>query len=271
MPKDNEDSIRVKRFDGKDFHLWKFQMVIVLEAKGLMKVVGGQEVRPTTDADKQSEWDQKEAKAKRILVTSVEYEQMAHLVNTTTSNGMWVRLLSIYENTNDTSLDLVLGEFYDFKMDLDDSMATNITKIESLGRRLNDMGEKISDKQLVNKILNSLPSSYRHVVSAWDSMDSTKKTIGELTSRLLRKKLWTRSLDKQAVLMVLSLLKERIKEVNGRITKVKGRMTRRKESVSSARSLVIGRETVLRERSTETTNRSIQEMKRLVKPLRSRT
>jgi len=33
----------VKRFDGESFHLWKFQVQMLLELKGLLRVVNGSE------------------------------------------------------------------------------------------------------------------------------------------------------------------------------------------------------------------------------------
>ncbi|KAK9708200.1 GAG-pre-integrase domain [Popillia japonica] len=47
------------------------------------------------------------------------------------------------------------------------------------------MGEEISDKMLVTKVLISLPENMKHFVSAWESTPSDKQTLTDLTSRLM--------------------------------------------------------------------------------------
>lgn len=47
------------------------------------------------------------------------------------------------------------------------------------------MGETISDKLVITKILMSLPTDYKHFVSAWESAPDDKQTFDNLMARLL--------------------------------------------------------------------------------------
>ncbi|KAK9753816.1 hypothetical protein QE152_g1774 [Popillia japonica] len=60
-----------------------------------------------------------------------------------------------------------------------------ISQLEKIKADLNHMGEEISDKMLVTKVLMSPPENMKHFVSAWESTPSDKQTLTDLTSRLM--------------------------------------------------------------------------------------
>ncbi|KAL4126736.1 hypothetical protein QTP88_010945 [Uroleucon formosanum] len=98
---------------------------------------------------------------------------------------MWDKLLSIYEQKSATSISLLQEKFYSYVMDPVESMAGHISKLENLSKQLAQSGELISDSMLMTKILMTLPNTYKHFYSAWDSMWSENKTLTNLTSRLM--------------------------------------------------------------------------------------
>ena len=42
-----DDVVRIDKFDGKNFHLWKFKMQMVLEDRDLWTIVSGEEEEPS--------------------------------------------------------------------------------------------------------------------------------------------------------------------------------------------------------------------------------
>ncbi|XP_060857196.1 uncharacterized protein LOC132934828 [Metopolophium dirhodum] len=106
-------------------------------------------------------------------------------MNCDTAYGMWNKLLSVYEQMSDTSITIVQQKFYRYTMDPKDNIAGHISKLENLSRQLKQLGEPISESMLITKILMTLPDSYRHFYSAWDSMNSTNRTLEQLTTRLM--------------------------------------------------------------------------------------
>ncbi|UYV62737.1 hypothetical protein LAZ67_2001760 [Cordylochernes scorpioides] len=59
---------QIQKFNSDNFHLWKFQMKIILEAKDLLSITDGSEVKPEIeDIAKFSEWKKKDAKSKMLL------------------------------------------------------------------------------------------------------------------------------------------------------------------------------------------------------------
>lgn len=89
-------------------------------------------------------------------------------MNLKTAAEMWTRLESLYELKNATSKHLLLQKFFEYKMD--DSTVAHVAKIEEMARQLEELGHKQERITLVTKVLHSLPSSFRNLISAWDSV-----------------------------------------------------------------------------------------------------
>lgn len=59
--------------------------------------------------------------------------------------------------------------------------------IESMAKQLNDRGVSSDEVDIVTKIIVTLSPSYKHIISVWDNMDDSKKTLQSLRSRLFKK------------------------------------------------------------------------------------
>lgn len=64
-------------------------------------------------------------------------------------------------------------------------MSMFLSKIQELQNQLKQMGEEISDKFVITKVLMSLPDEYKHFISAWESAPDDKQTMDNLVARLL--------------------------------------------------------------------------------------
>lgn len=65
-------------------------------------------------------------------------------------------------------------------------IATHISKLQNIAHRLKALNTGITEDMVISKILAILPENYKHFRSAWDSTSSDKKTIENLTARLLQ-------------------------------------------------------------------------------------
>ncbi|XP_029341276.1 uncharacterized protein LOC115033221 [Acyrthosiphon pisum] len=130
-------------------------------------------------------WKRADNKAQKCIVTSLDEQPLQYIMNCDTANGMWNKLLSVYEQMSDTSITIVQQKFYRYTMDPKDNIAGHISKLENLSRQLKQLGEPISESMLITKILMTLPDTYRHFYSAWDSMHSANRTLEQLTTRLM--------------------------------------------------------------------------------------
>lgn len=180
--------VQITRFGGENYPQWKFQVMCALKAKGLYGHATGLEGRPIsngTNASDISTWDKKDAMAMCILTSTMEIGQVCLIENCNTSKEILDKLDSIYEAKSESNKMVVHERFYQYRMDVNDSVAKHISKVESLARNIKNAGDSISEVAIITKILSSLPSKYGAFRQAWLSVEENKQTLANLTSRLI--------------------------------------------------------------------------------------
>lgn len=102
----------------------------MLENK-LKKYLDGSTPRPTSAAEALI-WEQKDAEAQTFLMRGLELDQLRYLTDCSTAAEMWNRLRTIHAEKSDQSVQVLLNQFINAKMESEDSMADHIAKIVSL-------------------------------------------------------------------------------------------------------------------------------------------
>lgn len=176
--------------DEKDWVLWKFQISILLKFQEVYDYVTGEEKKPTNESEsdyrtKLEKYNKSDIKAQRAISSTIEKDALLHIVNCKTAAEMWAKLKSVYEQKSETSVHYLQQKFFTFEKDPADSIATFVSKLQELVQQLCDLGEQVSDKMLITKILLSLPPSLNYFKSAWESTADDKKTLNELCARLM--------------------------------------------------------------------------------------
>lgn len=175
----------VMKLEGaRNWNIWKFQMTVLMRGQGWLDIVEGRTVKPE-DATERTIWESKDAKAQTLLVTRMSEDVMIHLVTCTTSSEMWKKLLSVYEQKSETSIHIIQQRFFQYKYEKGVEMSVFLSKIQEIQNQLKQLGEEISDKFAITKVLMSLPDEYKHFVSAWESAPEDKQTFDNLVTRLL--------------------------------------------------------------------------------------
>ena len=186
------DTASINKFDGSNYHQWKFQLLCALRAKGLYGIVKGTEaIRAATNADSSAtdvatykKGEKDDATAMFLWTTAMDFSQITLIENCTTSKEILDKLDAIYAQKTEINEMLAHERFSQYKIDINDSIAKHIAKVENLAQQIKDSGETISDTAIMTKILGSLPAKFRSFRQARLSLDETKQTIKNLTSRL---------------------------------------------------------------------------------------
>lgn len=179
-----------KLHDKTQWMTWRFQVRVTLVASDIFDIVNGSKVKPspgTTDAEQKllADWKLKDARAQKIIVTTIGQKFLLHILNCTTSHEMWQKLHSVLEQNNQTSIHLLQQKFFSFAKDPNDDIATHIAKIETIVQQLKDLGETITDSMVLTRVIMTLPVEYKHFISAWESTEKSSQTIELLTNRLM--------------------------------------------------------------------------------------
>ena len=183
----------VYKFTGKQFNLWKHQLRIALDGRDIFSIVDGTETYENVE-DKE-EWRKKDNLAKWIITTAVDMEHLSMIINCKTSAEMWERLVCIHEQVSAESMFMLIQQFVDYKFNKGDSVAAHVAKIEMMAQNLEDIGQKMSEEHIISKLITSLPSEYRHVLTAWKSMPAEQKTRKTLIMRIFEEEAMNKMLN----------------------------------------------------------------------------
>ena len=80
----------IARFNGDEFHIWKWQMKSLLQYKKIHTIVNGTET--LADAEDKEDWQAREYFAFTLLCNSVERRVLTPLLKCTTSRQIWTTL-----------------------------------------------------------------------------------------------------------------------------------------------------------------------------------
>ncbi|XP_011687466.1 PREDICTED: uncharacterized protein LOC105449780 [Wasmannia auropunctata] len=179
---------QIKKLTDKDnFHLWKFQLTVAFEAKEVYGVVTGAEPAPDEE-NALAKWKVKDAKARKLIVSTVEKKALIHILNCGTSKVMFEKLCAICERDSEQQKFVLLREFFSYKHDKTVDMSTNVSNLENLAVKLKFLGHGIDELTLISQVLTMLPSNYGYFLSAWESSNKDEMTLVNLTARLIAEK-----------------------------------------------------------------------------------
>ncbi len=189
-----KDVSHVEKFNGTNFPFWKFHISLVLKQNGLMDIVTGTEACPVPDIDQGvtknaaaiTSWTQRDVAASGLIFATLDSRSQRTLINCNTSKEMWVRLKSQFEQVTQENKYLINRRFYDYVYQPDHDIMSHITAVEALANQLKDLGEPVTELNLITKIICTLPPSFDVVTAAWENLDDDKKTMQLLISRLLK-------------------------------------------------------------------------------------
>lgn len=180
----NGNNNGIKLEGANNWNVWKFQTTVLLRGQNWLDIVEGKLVKPEDGAARMS-WESKDAKAQTLMVTRMTENVMLHIISCSTSAEIWKKLRSVYEQKSETSVHIVQQRLFQYKYENGIEMSLFLSKIQEMQHQLKQMGEEISDKLIITKILMALPDEYKHFISAWESAPDSKQTIDNLVARLL--------------------------------------------------------------------------------------
>lgn len=200
MEETNQEFVKINKLqNARDWSRWKFQIRVILNDLDIYGVVSGDYPKPILQArgeenlaqatarheEDMKVWKKKDNKVQKYLSTTVGDQAILHIMNCDNAKDMWDKLHAVYEQKSQTRIHLTQQKFFAYEMEEGDNIASHISKLEDLAQQLKDLGSPIESSMLITKILMTLPSTYAHFHSAWESTAADKRTMENLTSRLL--------------------------------------------------------------------------------------
>lgn len=97
------------------------------------------------------------------------------------------RLEKLYGDKSASNIFRLLYKFYQYKKLETDGIADHYSKLESMRRALESLGEKQSEKVFQVMLISSLPSEYSNILEFWEITAETERTTENLLSRLRKR------------------------------------------------------------------------------------
>ncbi|XP_074041819.1 uncharacterized protein [Leptinotarsa decemlineata] len=194
--------VLIEKLEGQSNWLnWKFQIKIQLHAHHAWDAVLGtveSPVKPAETADKDVTETYKclmsanriEYTSQNLIVSSLS-SQVRQLINMcNSSEEMWDKLLSIFEQRTEQRQDRLFNKFFGIReKDPLESIAKHMAKLEKFCLELQDETwkedkVKLPESLFINRVLNTLPQDYFELLNAWESVPKEQRTIQLLCERL---------------------------------------------------------------------------------------
>ncbi|BFI20247.1 hypothetical protein MPTK1_7g11315 [Marchantia polymorpha subsp. ruderalis] len=164
------------RFNGEHFHSSKNEISCIFRLEGLMDLIEGKELRPTTPpgsttstpatgAGSKKEWDNKNLISLAMLnILLTRYQPL--IARYVTAAEAWAELNKVFEPHDIVHLRDAL---HTFKLKRGESMQKHISKFCLLLDQLASKGQTIPEAEAYTSLLRSLPIEYRYFFSPQES------------------------------------------------------------------------------------------------------
>ena len=165
-------SQHINKFDGTNFHFWKFKMQMVLEDKDLWSIVSGEVVEPVGEGSTEASLQKFRKRARKAMATiclSLCDNQLSLVRTAETARAAWLKLENHYEIKSLANKLFLHKRYFTACMAENDGMMLHINKMRSSAEQLAAVGAQISEDDQVATLLCSLPDSYSNLIVALES------------------------------------------------------------------------------------------------------
>ena len=153
---------------------WKWQMVMVLKAKGLYDRVVG------TSND-----ETKKHQAATLLASSLSQQNMQRVINCATAKEIWLALEATFENKSSTERTMLMEKFTSYKIRSVKDISQSIGEIQSLAAKLRSLGATIDDEFIISIILKGLPEVLKPWKSTWKMVNAKEPNLNNLITGVM--------------------------------------------------------------------------------------
>jgi hypothetical protein len=137
------ESLKVmEKFDGGNFHLWKFKIRMMLSKHGLWKFVDGSATIPN-DEDQITDYNKKATRAFALLCEHFMDAQLRHIQYCKNVKNTWETLCGVHEAKTIGNKLLLRKRFFIIKMQEGEDLLAHINMVKALADQLRSIEVKM--------------------------------------------------------------------------------------------------------------------------------
>ncbi len=153
------------KLDGSNYTNWKFKLQTLLEEQNSYGIATGDKVKPATATGGSNttiqDWEKREMKEKVLLKLSVKVCIILRIQECKTVNDIWMILKEMYEIKNTSRTFYLRKKILSIKMEENEYVSSFISRIKEVKDKLTDIGENVSNGDLVTITMNNMTDDYR--------------------------------------------------------------------------------------------------------------
>lgn len=134
-------------------------------------------------------WISDDNLATHYLFNTISEDQQNNILTCTSAHSIWSSLTSRFQQNTVEKRQSIQQEFYKYSFKPEHTIRAHIESIKLLVKQLKDCGGHGDDEETINKIITSLPPSYDHFATSWESTPVAERTLDNLTTRLDRQEM----------------------------------------------------------------------------------
>ena len=186
---ENESARVIDKFKGDNFNLWKFKMEMVLESMDLWEIVEGSEEPPPFEDDPKvkKDYNRRVKKAMSVIGLNLVDDQLAHIKSCKGPTEAWKTLCNIHKTRSLSNILFIRRKFFTIKMQEGDDLLNHINQVKTLADQLTCLEVPVRDEDVVMTLLESLPPSFEHLITALETLAMKDLTMEFVTARLMHK------------------------------------------------------------------------------------
>ena len=131
-------------------------------------------------------WEKKDKQAIVAILGTLDSFHKQEVINCSTSHTMWTHLRAYHNQHFEKCIIGLQAKYYIYKLNEGKSITVFISSLQQLATQLTNLGQAITEQQLISKIICSLPSSFDMLLYAWNNVPLGNHTLLGLQSRLIK-------------------------------------------------------------------------------------
>ena len=176
----SEFKLDLTKLNDSNYFSWEFKIRVILEKDDLLKFITDE---PPNEID--VNWKKSDAKARSIILFSIDDGQLIHCREAKTCYDLWNTLKSHHQKSSLFSKVIFLKKICKLKFNEGEKINDHINKMDELFHQLNIMGENFNDNLKIAFMLSSLPDSYDTVVMSLETRSEKDLTYKIVVNRLI--------------------------------------------------------------------------------------
>ena len=196
----------ITKFNGCNFPLWKSLIWDAFRLNDVCPFALGLETDEFSLDDENSateqsllpsysrknvSWNKNDIAARVLITATVEEKWQRLLSNCSSAREMWMAIEQCHRQYLSVNRYTIQQKFFNYRCGEGSDVKTIIADIEALANQLSDIGQPVSEFQMISKILDTLPKKLRYFASMWQMLPIAEKTLARLTLHLSRPDIFT--------------------------------------------------------------------------------